>query len=103
MEIKDKELHRVAITTIIYNKDRRFLLTKRSPTKKVHPNKWTIPGGGLNVDDYISKPQTHDGNGWSNSVEVAMLREIEEEVNVKIGEAKYLLNLTFIRPDAIPV
>jgi len=43
----DRELHRIAITTIIYNKDGKFLLTKRAPHKKVHPGKWTVPGGGL--------------------------------------------------------
>ncbi len=53
MEIKDKELHRIAVTCIIYNDEGRYLVTKRSPTKKVHPNKWTVPGGGLSVDDYI--------------------------------------------------
>jgi 8-oxo-dGTP pyrophosphatase MutT (NUDIX family) len=99
----DRELHRIAITTIIYNKDGTFLLTKRAPHKKVHPNKWTIPGGGLTVDDYINTPQTHGNAGWYGAVEIALQREIAEEVNVKIGEPKYLLNLTFIRPDKVPV
>lgn len=103
MEIKDKELHRIAITCIIYNKDGKFLLTKRSPSKKVHPNKWTVPGGGLNTDDYTGRLQTHGNAGWYGSVEEALLREIKEEVNVEIGQATYLLNLTFIRPDGIPV
>lgn len=78
-------------------------MTKRSPQKKVHPNKWTVPGGGLNTDDYINRPQTHGNAGWYGAVEEALLREIKEEVNVKIGKAKYLLDLTFIRPDGIPV
>jgi len=106
-KIKDKELHRIATTVTVYkpkeNKQFTYLITKRALHKKMMPGKWTVPGGGLNVDDYISKPQTHGDNGWPNSVETAMLREINEEVNIKIGEAKYLLNLTFIRPDAIPV
>lgn len=103
MEIKDKELHRIAITCIIYNSDGKYLLTKRSPTKKVHPNKWTVPGGGLNTDDYVNKPQTHGNAGWYGSVEEALLREVKEEVNIEIGQAKYLLDLTFIRPDGTPV
>lgn len=103
MEIKDKELHRITTTCIIYNSDGKFLVTKRSPTKKVHPNKWTVPGGGLNVDDYINRPQTHGNAGWYGATEEALLREVREEVNVEIGNAKYLLNLTFIRPDGIPV
>ena len=57
MEIKDKELHRIAITAIIYNDEGKYLITKRSLTKKASPGKWTVPGGGLNIDDYInSKP-----------------------------------------------
>ena len=102
----DRELHRIAITTIIYNDEGKFLVTKRAPHKKVHPNKWTVPGGGLSVDDYINTPQTNMANvdsGWYGAVEIALQREIAEEVNVKIGEPKYLLNLTFIRPDKVPV
>ena len=103
MEIKDKELHRVAITCIIYNEQGKFLVTKRSPFKKVHPSKWTVPGGGLSTDDYIDKPQTHGNAGWYGAVENALLREVKEEVNVEIGKAKYLLDLTMIRPDGIPL
>lgn len=102
MEIKDKELHRIAITCIIYNKEGKFLVTKRSPHKKVHPGKWHVPGGGLTTDDYTNEPPTHIGQ-WYGAVINALKREIKEEVNVEIGEAKYLLDLTFIRPDGIPV
>lgn len=103
MQIKDKELHRITTTCIIYNSDKKYLVTKRSPNKKVHPNKWTVPGGGLSVDDYINRPQTHGNAGWYGAIEQALLREIKEEVNVEIGKASYLLDLTFIRPDGIPV
>ena len=82
MEIKDKELHRITTTCIIYNSDKKYLVTKRSPNKKVHPNKWTVPGGGLSVDDYINRPQTHGNAGWYGAIEQALLREIKEEVNV---------------------
>jgi 8-oxo-dGTP pyrophosphatase MutT (NUDIX family) len=103
MDIKDKELHRIATTCIIYNKEGRYLVIRRSPHKKVHPNKWTIPGGGLTVDDYMNEPQSHGDAGWYNAIEKALLREIKEEVNVEIGPVTYLLDLTFIRPDGIPV
>lgn len=103
MEIKDKELHRVAITCIIYNTEKKYLVTKRAPHKKVHPNKWTVPGGGLNTDDYTNRPQTNGDQGWYGAVETALLREIKEEVHVEIGKPTYLLDMTFIRPDGIPV
>ncbi len=98
----DRELHRIAITVIIYNKKGQYLVTKRAPHKKVHPNKWTVPGGGLMVDDYIHTKQTYKGQ-WYGAVENALQREIREEVNIKIGEPKYLLDIAFIRPDNIPV
>ncbi len=102
-KIKDKELHRIAITCIIYNKDEKYLITKRSPFKKVQPNRWHVPGGGLTTDDYVHTRTTHKDTQWYGSLEKALKREIKEEVNVKIGKISYLLDLTFIRPDGIPV
>ena len=103
MEIKDKELHRISTTCIIYNIDKKYLVTKRSLTKKAHPGKWTVPGGGLNVDDYINRPQTNGDAGWYGAIDESLAREIKEEVNVEVGKIEYLLNLTFIRPDGIPI
>lgn len=99
----DKELHRIAITGIIYNDEGKYLVTRRSLEKKAHPGKWTVPGGGINVDDYINTPQTHGNAGWYNTVEKTLRREILEEVNVEVEKPEYLLDLTFIRPDNIPV
>ena len=68
MEIKYRDLHRIVTTTIIYKKEInvfKYLITKRASTKKVHPNKWTLPGGGLEVDDYINTPSsTKDSMQW---------------------------------------
>ena len=105
MEIKDKELHRIAITTIIYNNDGKYLITKRALTKKASPGKWHLPGGGLNIDDYInSKPSVlGDHPQWYGTVENTLRREVKEEVNLEVDKPQYLLDLTFIRPDGIPV
>ena len=107
MEIKDKELHRIVTTTIIYVKDivgLKYLITQRAPHKKVHPNKWTVPGGGLNVDDYINTPaSTADGKQWYGALTKSLIREIQEEVGLEIGKPEFLIDLTFIRPDGIPV
>lgn len=103
--IKDKELHRITSTAIIYKKEGevfKYLVTKRSPTKKVHPNKWTVPGGGLSTDDYVNGEPQH-GSAWYNSLDTSLKREIKEEVNVEVGKLEFLLDLTFIRPDGIPV
>jgi len=98
-----KELHRIVTTTIIY-KDGKYLITKRSPTKKVHPNKWTVPGGGLEVDDYINTPPSTEGAPqWYGALEKSLRREIKEEVGLEIDKPEFLVDLTFIRPDGIPV
>ena len=103
-EIKDKELHRIVTTTIIYKSDFTYLITKRSSNKKVHPNKWTVPGGGLNVDDYINTPPSTKGAPqWYGALEKSLKREIKEEVNIEIDKPEFLVDLTFIRPDGIPV
>jgi len=103
-EIKDKELHRITTTTLVYKPDFTYLITKRAPHKKAHPNKWTIPGGGLTVDDYIHTPQSEHGeNLWYDVLEKSLKREIREEVGLEIGKPKLLVDLTFIRPDGIPV
>ncbi len=103
MEIKNRELHRVAITAIIYNDRRQYLVTKRSPTKKAFPNKWTVPGGGLEVDDCINDTPTTSAGQWYGALERTLRREVKEEVNVEISKPLYLMDLTFIRPDNIPV
>lgn len=101
MAIKDKELHRIVSTAIIY-KDREYLLIQRSFDKKVYPGKWTVPGGGLEVDDYINTKKTTSDH-WYFALEKSLRREIKEEANLEVGKIKYLLDMTFIRPDEIPV
>ncbi len=102
MEIKDKELHRISITGIIH-KDGKYLITKRNPDKKAFPGKWTVPGGGLETDDYINTAPTTPAGQWYFAVEKTLRREIKEEVNLEVDKPKYLLDLTFVRPDGIPV
>ena len=101
MEIKDKELHRISSTAIIY-KDGKYLLLRRSLEKKAFPGKWTVPGGGLEVDDYINTPKT-TGDHWYFAAENSLRREIKEESNLEVGKIKYLLDIAFIRPDGIPI
>ncbi len=104
-----QELHRIAITGIIWRKDSEgsytYLITKRSPEKKAWPNKWTVPGGGLTVEDYMSSEasyQNEESPQWYNAVEHALRREILEEVGLEVTDMQYLLDLAFIRPDGIP-
>jgi 8-oxo-dGTP pyrophosphatase MutT (NUDIX family) len=103
------DLHRIAITGIIWKQDedgnRTYLITKRSPTKKAWPNKWTVPGGGLETTDYMSTEATYQNTEspqWYNAVINALQREIREEVGLEVSDIQYLLDLAFIRPDGIP-
>ena len=60
----------------------KYLITKRAENKKAFPGKWTVPGGGLETDDYIDlKPTTETGH-WYYAIENALRREVKEEVNL---------------------
>lgn len=101
MEIQNVELHRVVATAIIY-KDGKYLIVQRNPNKKVFPGRWTVPGGGLEVTDYINTPKTTP-DAWYYAVENSLIREIKEEVGLDVEKPNFLLDLVFIRPDNIPV
>jgi 8-oxo-dGTP diphosphatase len=101
MEIKDKELHRITSTCIIQNEG-KYLILKRSPDKKAFPNKWTVPGGGLETNDYINLPPDKEGQ-WYKAIEKSLIREIKEETNLEVGKLNFLTDIAFIRPDGIPV
>lgn len=93
--------HYVAITGIIV-KDGKFLITKRAPTEKAFPNRWTVPGGKVEMKDYTTRQKdSHDA--WYNIFEDVLRREIAEETSLKIKNLRYLTNCVFIRPDNVPV
>ena len=97
----DKELHRITSTCIIH-KDGKFLLLQRSFNKKAFPGKWTVPGGGLSTDDYINTPKTTSDH-WYYALENSLRREIKEEAGIEVGKMNYCCDITFIRPDGVPV
>src|SRR3989338_4388296 len=100
----DKELHRITSTCIIYRdgppsqssgETKKYLLLQRSFEKKAFSGKWTVPGGGLNVDDYINTPKTTSDH-WYFGIENSLRREIKEEAGLEVDKIKYLLDMTFI-------
>ncbi len=104
MKIKYRELHRIDSTAIIYKKvegEYKYLITQRSFDKKAFPGLWTVPGGGLEVDDYINTKKTTKDH-WYFAIEKSLHREVKEEVNLAVGKIDYLLDMIFIRPDGIP-
>lgn len=102
MSIPNQEMHRIALTAIIYNDAGKFLITKRSEHKNAFPGKWTVPGGGLETDDYTKRPKTFV-NQWYQAVEHALHREVKEEVGLTIGKPTLLIDLCMVRPDGTPV
>ncbi len=92
--------HYVVVTGIII-KDGKFLIAKRSPDEKAFPNQWTVPGGKLELNDYIDKPKDTNSH-WYNIFEILLRREVMEETGLNIKNIRYLTSLTFIRPDGIP-
>ncbi|MBL7142170.1 MAG: NUDIX domain-containing protein [Candidatus Pacebacteria bacterium] len=101
MENQKLELHRVTATAII-QKDGRYLILQRSPNKKAFPSRWSVPGGGLELSDYINTPKTNL-DAWYFPLTNSLKREIKEETDLEVGELKYLLDLTFLRSDNVPV
>ena len=97
----NKELHRITSTCIIH-KDGKYLLLQRNFEKKAFPGKWTVPGGGLTIDDYINLPKT-TSDLWYFALENSLRREIKEEAGIEVGKINYLCDMTFIRPDNVPV
>lgn len=81
----------VVITAII-QKDGKYLITRRSPTKKRFPGMWTVPGGHLEPADFMGYPKETE-HYWYNVLEKALAREIEEEVGLRIGNVQYVTSL----------
>jgi 8-oxo-dGTP pyrophosphatase MutT (NUDIX family) len=102
-KIKDRELHRITTTCLIYRPDLTYIITKRAMHKPVMPGKWCIPGGGLSVDDYITLPVSTGANQWYGALQTSLRREVREEVGLEIGKPEFFGDLAFIRPDGIPV
>ncbi len=102
-KIKNKELHRVVTTTVVYKPGPIYLIVKRSLEKKVQPGKWCFPGGGLSADDYIHGPYSTDGKQWYGALEKSLRREIKEETNLEIDKPEFSQDFTFVTPDGIPV
>lgn len=93
-------LHEIAITAIIV-KNSKFLITRRSPNKKRFPGMWTVPGGKLEVEDYIKLPKDTKFY-WYNVLEKVLRREVKEEVGIKIDNIEYVTSLTTVHADGNP-
>ena len=87
----DYTLFEVVITAII-QKDGKYLITRRSPTKKRFPGMWTVPGGHLEPADFMGYPKETE-HYWYNVLEKALTREIQEETGLTIEHIRYVTSL----------
>lgn len=98
--MENKLLHEV-VTTAIIVKDGKYLITRRSLSKKRFPGMWTVPGGKLETDDYINLPKdTKDY--WYNVLEQVVRREVREEVGLEIENIEYVTSLATVHADGAP-
>lgn len=93
-------LHEVVMTAIVV-KDGKYLITRRSANKKRFPGMWTVPGGKLEVSDYVNLPKdTKDY--WYNVLEQALRREVKEEVGLEVDNIQYVTSLATVHADGAP-
>ncbi len=93
-------LHEVVITAIVV-KEEKFLITRRSVLKKRFPGMWTVPGGKLEPKDYVDLPKDSE-HYWYNVLEIALRREVREEVGLEIGDIEYVTSLATVHADGTP-
>lgn len=94
------KLHYIVVTGILV-KDGKYLIVKRADWEKAFPGKWTVPGGKLEVLDYVLR-QKDTPHHWYNIFEDLLRRETREEVNLEIENIGYVTSMVYIRPDKIP-
>jgi len=94
------QLHYVA-ATVILARDGKFLIAKRADWEKAFPSKWTVPGGKLEVLDYMLREKDTSVH-WYNVLEELARREVQEEVGLRVGAVDYVTSLVYVRPDGIP-
>ena len=97
---EENDLFEVVTTAIIVKGD-KYLILQRSPDKKRFPNRWTVPGGKLEVDDFINEPKDTE-DYWYNVLEKTLPREVAEESGLKISNVRYVTSLARVHEDGAP-
>ena len=96
----DRSKAHYVVATSIIRKDNKFLIAKRAAHEKVHPNLWTVPGGKLEMSDYIYRHKDTPIH-WYNILENVVKREVMEETGLEIKNLNYHTSMVYLRPDGI--
>ena len=100
--MSDKNLkHYIVVTGILLNSEGKFLIVKRADWEKAFPGRWTVPGGKLEILDYVLR-EKDTPHHWYNIFEDLLKREVMEEVGLEIENIDYVTSMVYIRPDKIP-
>jgi len=97
----DKNQVHYVTATVILVRNGKFLITKRADWEKAFPSKWTVPGGKLEVLDYVLREKDTSSH-WYNVLEDLAKKEVKEEVGLEIKDLDYVTSLVYIRSDKIP-
>ncbi len=97
----DRNLNHYLVVTGILIKDGKYLIAKRADWEKAFPGRWTVPGGKLEVLDYVLR-EKDTPHHWYNIFEDLLRRETEEEVGLEIENFGYVTSLAYLRSDGIP-
>ena len=100
MSYDKNQAHYITATAILV-KEGKFLITKRADWEKAFPGKWTIPGGKLEVLDYVLRKKDTSSH-WYNVIEDLIRKELKEEIGLDIQNIDYVTSLVYIRSDKIP-
>ena len=100
MKYDKNQVHYVTATVILV-REGKFLIAKRSEKEKAFPGQWTVPGGKLEVLDYVLREKDTSVQ-WYNVLEDLAKREVLEEVGLDMKNIEYVTSLVYIRPDNIP-
>lgn len=92
--------HYVVVTGILV-KEGKYLIVKRAESEKAFPGKWTVPGGKIEVKDYLDKPKD-TSHHWYAVLETALRREMLEETGLEIRDIGYVTSMVYMRSDTIP-
>jgi len=101
--IPQEEMHRVVVCCVIYREGdggRQYLIAKRSPTHQYFPGKWEIPSGGVTCEDGRNDRHAAPDGTWENPLGHATVREVEEEVGVRVDHLEFLSSFRFAQDGA---